>query len=370
MTTAVKQQPTETYADVPLDKLMLDPENPRLSIDIDWHSQSEMSLLSEFMLRYNLRQLAQSISDKGFRPRQVEALLVVANEEPADSFTVIEGNRRLATLRLLTSKEVRQQAEATWEWEKFSENAQRFELDPVPVIIYPDRTTLNDYHGFRHITGPQTWQPEATARFITRLLKSGRSTDEIARRIGSNPLAVRCYAETYAIYRQAMAYGMPVEPIEARFGIFYYALSDEGIREFLGLPPQMEARTLPNSPVGGDQIHRLSQLIEFLYGDASKQINRVIQDSGELSKLGEVLNDDIARTNLVRDRNLDEAWRSAGGGRVELLGLIRSAFSRLAEGYGKSLAYPEDEEVRLEMERLATLSARVANHYDLDQASR
>ena len=370
MTAEAERQPTEPYRDVPLDKLRLDPENPRLSLDTDWRIEPEKRLLQELFDRYNLRELGQSISDKGFRPRHAEALLVIANDEPAGTYTVIEGNRRLATLRLLMSEESRRAAGASSEWDEFSERAKRFELDPVPVIVYPDRKALDDYLGFRHITGPKSWRPEAKARFIARLLKSGESIDEVVRRIGSNHRTVRRYAEAHAIFEQAMKHHMPIDLVEAGFGIFYNALTEDGIRIFLGLGRQVEIQAFPESPVPIDRIDRLAQLIELLFGDSSKKLDRVIRESRELSKLADVLKDDVARANLIQERDLDRAWRSSGGGRVELLGLIRGALSRLAEAYGLSLAFPEDDEVRLEMKKIVDLSTEVANHYDLDQASR
>ena len=69
--------PSEVYKDVPLDRLRLDPENPRLPMGADWFSESERNLLKEFYRRYNLIELARSIADKGFTPRHAEALLVI-----------------------------------------------------------------------------------------------------------------------------------------------------------------------------------------------------------------------------------------------------------------------------------------------------
>ena len=58
--------PGEKYREVPLSKLRLDPENPRLPTDGEWTSESEQRFLREFYRRYNLIELARSIADKGF----------------------------------------------------------------------------------------------------------------------------------------------------------------------------------------------------------------------------------------------------------------------------------------------------------------
>lgn len=319
---------SEEYREVPLVSLRLDPENPRLPRDVDWGSKPEHQFLKEFIQRYNLMELAQSIADKGFTPRHAEALLVVENPSDTDTYVVVEGNRRLATLKLLTDDQYRKGAGATgYEWEELAREAKKWKLsDNVPVFIYPDRTVLNDYLGFRHITGPRPWRPEAKARFIARLLSDGESISEVRRRIGSNHRTVRRLAEAHAIYSQAINEDIPVDAVEAGFGVFYNALDRKGVRDFLGLGPQVEINELPDSPIREDRKTELIQLIGLLYGDDSQGLDRVITESRELNKLDQVLANERARSNLLRDRNLDRAWRVSGGGRIDLLGQIDDIF--------------------------------------------
>jgi hypothetical protein len=105
--------PQEAYREVPLDSLQLDPENPRLPRDTDRVLESGDQLLKEFSRRYNLIELARSIVDKGFTPRHAEALLVVEDASSPAHYVVIEGNRRLATLKLLTNPNSRRAAGIT-----------------------------------------------------------------------------------------------------------------------------------------------------------------------------------------------------------------------------------------------------------------
>ena len=257
----------EPYKDVPIDSLRLDPGNPRLSRDRDWASVDEGQLLQEFRRRYALLELARSITDYGFRPRQAEALLVVPDPRTPGDHVVVEGNRRLATLKLLTDAESRVASGLTGgsatEWEELAKRAARFDLSMVPVIVYDDRTELDAYLGFRHITGPKRWRPEAKARFIAKLLSDGESIVSTARRIGSNAHTVRRLAEGHAVYTQAVDNGIPMDRAETHFGLFYNALAPQGIRDYLGLRPQGEIDRLPKSPVLPDHIENLRTLVEL-----------------------------------------------------------------------------------------------------------
>lgn len=360
---------SEEYREVPLVSLRLDPENPRLPRDVDWGSKPEHQFLKEFIQRYNLMELAQSITDKGFTPRHVEALLVVENRSEAGTYVVIEGNRRLATLKLLTDDQCRKGAGATGaEWEELAREAEKWNLSAsVPVFIYSNRDVLNDYLGFRHITGPRPWRPEAKARFVARLLSGGESISDVRRRIGSNHRTVRRLAEAHAIYSQAINEDIPVDAVEAGFGVFYNALDRKGVRDFLGLGPQIAINELPDSPIPEDRKTELVQLIGLLYGDDSG-LARVITESRELNKLDQVLANERARSNLLRDRNLDRAWRVSGGGRIDLLGQIDDIFLRLAEVSGQAPVYRDDPDVREGIARIFKVASDMSQNYHIEES--
>ena len=162
----------ETYIDrVSLRQIRLDPENPRLPPNL--RDSLPGRLLGHFARSYNIIELARSISDKGFTPRHAEALLVIEDPPDSGTYVAVEGNRRLAALILLTDESERLRLRLGAEWESLAEAAREHNLVEAPVIVYPSRADLNDYLGFRHITGPTPWRPEAKARFIAHLLQDG-----------------------------------------------------------------------------------------------------------------------------------------------------------------------------------------------------
>lgn len=357
----------ERFLQVPLVALRLDPQNPRLPRDQDWSTASEEQILRELYSRYNLIELAYSIADKGFTPRHAEALLVIADPDATEKYIVVEGNRRLATLQLLTNKSCRVQVHAKELWEALANKAASKNLDSVPVVVHQDRQSLSDYLGFRHITGPTPWRPEAKARFIARLLSARETIGEVARRIGSNHRTVRRFAEAHAVYSQALENDLPMNQVEAAFGVFYNALDQPGVRTFLGLGKQSEIQELPESPLHTERLENLRQLIDLLYGDEARKLKKVISESRELKILGEVLEDDRGRRSLFVDRDLKRAWRIIGGGRTELLALLEGAFSRLAEANGQATEYRDDEAVLSEVRRVCGLTDDMFKRFGLDQ---
>lgn len=355
---------TEPYEEVPLASLRLDPANPRLRRDEDWGSQPEERLLQEFWRNYNLIEIARSIANKGFMPRHAEALLVTSHPSKAETYIVIEGNRRLATLKLLTSDRARRAVGAGHEWDELATETQHHDLGArVPVIIYPNREDLDDYLGFRHITGPRPWRPEAKARFIAKLLRDDESIGSVARRIGSNHRTVRRFAEAHAIFTQARDAGLSVDEVEKGFGVFYNALDQEGVRQYLDLPPKVKVDTLPDSPVKQQHLDNLKTLIELLYGDQENGFRRVIAESRELRRLGKVLAHSRARVHLVQNRDLHRAWRIAGGGKEEVLSTLSDIHSQLAEVSGKSTEFGDDDEVRHEVKLIYRIVLDMAERY-------
>ena len=351
--------PNDTIQMLPLRQLELDRANPRLPRDSASEEASETQLLVHFLKRYNLLELARSIADKGFTPRHAEALLVIAHTSKSEHYVVIEGNRRLAALKLLTDAKSRASAgAASSEWEELAAKASSKGVNTVPVVVYPDRGTLEDYLGFRHITGPRPWRPEAKARYIAQLLGNNKTIDDVARRIGSNRRTVRRFAEAHAIYTQAIDAGIPMEQAEQGFGVFYNALDHDGVRQFLGLGRQVDITGLPDSPVPSDRLDDLTTLLDLLFGD-----DRVITESRELKKLGRVLADNPARANLIRDRDINRAWRTSGGGRDELLGVLHDIRLQLASVNGQATEYSEDTEICNTVQRVYRVAEDTARRY-------
>jgi len=89
--------------DWPVERLLLDSTNPRLPESLG--ERDQLTLLRFFEQEYDLEELGWSMAEKGYFNE--EPLLTVTDPTDESRRIVIEGNRRLATLRLLIDTEAR-----------------------------------------------------------------------------------------------------------------------------------------------------------------------------------------------------------------------------------------------------------------------
>ena len=120
-----KGQPYDRF---PVDKLLFDVKNPRLAESVIGPNTSQTDLLKILWEKMAIEELAMSIAYNGYFVH--EPLFV---EETGKNLVVIEGNRRLAAVKLLLDKEARVRMRAT-DLPEISE-ARRKELATLPVWL-------------------------------------------------------------------------------------------------------------------------------------------------------------------------------------------------------------------------------------------
>ena len=164
-----------------VENLRLDPQNPRLAETLQDATQEE--LIQEYYLAYDLDPLLISMSHSGYFSE--EPLIGVRDGNDAmgrATFTVVEGNRRLAALQMLQFE---------WAWKAagspslpvISDNVLP-KLNPVPLKEYPSRIEVIPYLGVRHIRGVKDWEALAKARYVRWLRESHYKIAEISRLVG------------------------------------------------------------------------------------------------------------------------------------------------------------------------------------------
>ncbi len=353
--------PLQTLAE---QDLRFDARNPRLAdgrVDLD---QNE--LLRVLWRDFAVDELALSIAANGFFPHEP----LFAAEEDGER-VVVEGNRRLAAVRLLRHAALRKDVGAT-SLPRISAARART-LERLPVII-ESRREVWQYVGFKHVNGPQVWRSHSKAQYITWVHNELHvSLEDIAKQIGDRHLTVRRLYRAQMVLQQAV--DADVFDIEDRarrqfaFSHLYTGLDYKGFAAYVGL--ERDRYDSPR-PVPKTKTKQLGTLLTWLYGSKSRNREPLIKsqnpdlrvlDEALLSKNGVAALERGLGLSVSRDigRGDDALFREA---LLEARKSLQDARGKLLTGYRgerdlRSLA--EDiTELAQSIEREARSSPNVA----------
>ena len=187
--------PLENVTQVPVDWLDLDARNPRLT-DMGIGTSDEVIITHLYRVE-DLSELLQSIAANGYM--DIEPFIVC---EENGRLTVLEGNRRLAAVRLLRNNELNSKIlGATKTRIQVPEITQRCRdtLEKISVYRVRNREDADAFIGFKHINGAARWSSYAKAKFAARWHRtSNLSLTEIANQIGDRHTTIK--RMVYAIY--------------------------------------------------------------------------------------------------------------------------------------------------------------------------
>ena len=273
-----KRMEPETTTRVPVERLHLDRENPRL-VDGPADATDE-AIIARLYRSAELDELLQSISANGYLDIEPLVVMAVPVSAPAkrvaggDEFVVLEGNRRLATLRLLREPELANRIERldrTRIAVPAIDDARRKTLDEVSVYRVADRKRARAFIGFKHINGPAKWDAYAKARFAATWYRSnGDSLDEIANAIGDRNDTVKRMVSAIYVLEQARERGLfdIKERYDRKFNFshLYTALSRSEYMHYLGLDVGWARHDPKPNQIPPDKLDRLKQVLVWIYG--------------------------------------------------------------------------------------------------------
>ena len=290
MTKAIKSAlpPLREVATVPVDSLALDWRNPRL-IDLECDA-SDSKIIAQLYRNEDLSELLQSIAANGYM--DIEPLIVV--REDRDALTVLEGNRRLAAVRLFREPELARRAtEESGVRIVVPElsDEHRPTLEQVSVYRVAAREESWSFIGFKHINGAARWESYAKARFAADWYRrDSTSLAEIAKRIGDRQDTVKRMVNAVYVLEQAEKEGaFSIEdrvPARFSFSHLYTALCRAPYVDFLGLErfdPQPD-------PIPRKRLKRLKEILHWIYGSRMEEVEPVIQSQNpDIKLLADVL---------------------------------------------------------------------------------
>lgn len=213
--------------------LLLDARNPRIPPGASELSQRQ--LIEELIEHDSVYDLARDIATTGFDPLE----LLIGLEE--DGRTVIlEGNRRLAALKILEKPDLAP--------DRFTKRLKQLaQSDGIPgrvrVLVAPSRDEAAPLILRKHTREQiQRWSPLMQARFYRSLTEAGVTIKDMAKRYGVPPGEIASFLRLDSMYRLARSMELPEEvaaavndPRQFPGSVLERLLDGRDFRGFLGI---------------------------------------------------------------------------------------------------------------------------------------
>ena len=248
--------------------LAFDRKNPRLAeFDVVDNEADIIKVLWDTM---DVQELVLSIAASGYFQNEP---VIVAEENGRN--VVIEGNRRLAAVKLLLEPEIGKVLNAKI---PYLSNEHRESLREIPTLL-SSRKGAWRYVGFKHVNGPAKWGSYAKSNYIANVHRNyGVPLDDIAKQIGDTHNTVTRLYHGFMVLEQAERAGVYDRsdrwPGHFAFSHLYVGLQYSGISTFLDLRPASDEE---RSPVPVNKQAELRELLVWLYGSKSEKKPPVIQ---------------------------------------------------------------------------------------------
>ncbi len=309
--------------------LLFDPENPRFPREV---SSGDQDIILEKMIRdERVAEVMQSIGVQGYFEGEP---LLVARAEDGDKYYVVEGNRRLAALKLLNGElETPKRLKTVF---SIIEDAAK-KPTKVPCIVYSDRYDILRYLGFRHITGIKSWGPLAKARYLKQLRERIYADEPeelqlkmLAKEIGSRSDYVGTMLTGLELFDKAKDndfFNLPgVNEKSIEFTLLTTAIGYRNISDYLGLASKVDTQC--NNVEDG----RLKDIFSWIYAQ-DQQGNTIVSDSRKLKNLAAVVANQEAVLNLKKKGDLNEAFLMTEGPQAAFTQMLDAAKKKLNLAY-------------------------------------
>lgn len=346
---------------IPVEQLFLDPNNPRLPADVQGKSEEE--IINALYRYFDTDEIAYSMAENGYfdeeplvavpqtLPEEFKSIpspglsknenYIAYLKKPDTKFTVLEGNRRLSTIKLLLSQTLR----AKLKVRTFPEVSKEIvdDIGILPVIVYPTREEVLPYLGVRHISGIKKWEPYAKARYIADMVEKGYPIDAIQQQVGDRSNSARKFYLCYQLLEVAKyEFGLDSEKVESFFSYLILASGQGSVKDYLGLEKRIQDIDL-NNPVPKNKIGNLKNIFSWLFGEG-KLKPAVIKESRDITdKLSPVLRNEKAVEYLLATRDLNEAYERSDGDEELLKKYLAKANSLMERSLGFVGRYKSDD---------------------------
>lgn len=341
-------------------KLEFDPENPRF-YRLNDRAGSDNAVVEEMLDDESVQDLMLSIGEQDYFPG--EPLLVV---KKGKKFVVVEGNRRLAAVKLLNGD---------LKPPKKKEKGVQIILDEavykptnLPCLVYKNREDVLRYIGYRHITGVKEWDALSKAKYLKELSDTfyqGKSYNvlfkSLAKEIGSKAYYVGLLLTSLNLYEQALDkdfFDLPMTEKDVDFSYITTALGYKNITDWLGLEDRndLDAKNL--------DVDNLNKLFAWFFV-RDQQGETIIGESRGIKKLNKIVASEVAVDNLIKSKNIEEAFLYTNGQEEaleEALNLAESSLKVVWDMLLKNNKFTERQESHAN--EISSIARKIKRHIE------
>ena len=314
------------------EELVLDQDNPRLLPEE--YSGIELTTEEDIiraLAQYDLNELLQSIAENGYL--NIEPLYIQKIDH--GKYKVLEGNRRLAAIKLLRNNELARKCGIN-----LPKIESRIFATTDKILVHEAQNEKDGlaYIGFKHINGPHKWDSIAKARFVLNLYKKKYPIDQISKMIGDTHNTIQKMIIGMTVLEQASEEGIfYIEDRHSSLKVFpfshlYTALTRKEYQQYLGLQ-----KNVLKNPVPAENLSRLEKVLHWIYGSKSDDIRPVIKSQNpDIKNLGTVLSHSRALAVLESRNDLDEAIKQTISPGIALKDSLVAALFNAKEALGYS----------------------------------
>lgn len=312
--------------------LKFDSRNPRF-YRLNEDSNSDERIVEEMIDDESVADLMRSIGQQGYFPG--EPLLVV---KEGDDYTVVEGNRRLAAVKLLT-RELDPPEKKTRTVQDIIQSSTKIDtLSKLPCLIYEAREDVLRFIGYRHITGVKEWDALSKAKYLKEIKETFYAEDglndeiifkKLAAEIGSRADYVALLLTSLSIYdkaRDSEFYKLRMNDNDVEFSLITTALGYKDITTWLGLETKKDYNL-----VGLDEDN-LKNLFKWMFV-ADEDGLTSLRDSRNLSKLADIVTSQSAINHLNKQKDIEQAFLYTEGPSKALSKILANCVTQLDDAW-------------------------------------
>lgn len=341
-------------------KLEFDPENPRF-YRLNEKAGSDTAVIEEMLDDESVQDLMLSIGEQDYFPG--EPLLVV---KKGKSYIVVEGNRRLAAVKLLNGQ-LRSPKKKEKSVQLILDEA-TYKPTKLPCLVYKNREDVLRYIGYRHITGVKEWDALSKAKYLKELSDTFYKKTphdllfkSLAKEIGSKPYYVGLLLTSLNLYEIAAGenfFDLPMSEKDVDFSYITTALGYKNITDWLGLEDRndLEAENL--------NVGNLQRIFGWFFA-RDQQGETIIGESRRIKNLNKIVASDAALENLLKSKSIDEAFLYTNGQEEaleEALNLAESSLKVVWDMLLKTNDFTEKQESHAN--EISSIARKIKRHIE------